>query len=359
MIETIQFNIGGQLYTVTKSLIEMYPHSRLYKLVSEHKWLKVNLKKFAVVDVVDNDEDNDDEDIVVGDNGIEECKKHNNSHNRKDHDIIMDPNNNSCDDTLHGVLSYDQNEDEDNYDHDDDDDEEEEEDDESIFIDRDPQIFRHVLNYLRDQKVILPITIDKNTFLSELSFYGIYNTTTMMDDDGSVSKEEERILNNITVSNQGANVYSVLQINGLILSMEKEEYCIRFARFCIVQFKDYGSGMFRLNRGSNGNSTSSGCSCHGNEFQFIVRSTDYTTTTTGNGSISSGSSCNNDSFNKKSDNSLLYQAVEVVANGGCDMKERSNVYLRKFGLFLKEIDGTDKFRQRTKFKVILEVLSMF
>ena len=34
-------------------------------------------------------------------------------------------------------------------------------------------VFRHVLNYLRDGEVILPITVSKNAIINELTYYGI------------------------------------------------------------------------------------------------------------------------------------------------------------------------------------------
>ena len=42
-----------------------------------------------------------------------------------------------------------------------------------IFLDRDGYVFRHVLNYLRDGEVILPITVSKNAIINELTYYGI------------------------------------------------------------------------------------------------------------------------------------------------------------------------------------------
>ena len=43
--------------------------------------------------------------------------------------------------------------------------------DEEIFFDRSPQLFHQVLEYLRNRKVHLPITVSKNAVLSELEYY--------------------------------------------------------------------------------------------------------------------------------------------------------------------------------------------
>ena len=40
-----------------------------------------------------------------------------------------------------------------------------------VFMDRDPILFRHVLSYLRDKKVSLPITVTKKAVLEELAYY--------------------------------------------------------------------------------------------------------------------------------------------------------------------------------------------
>merc|ERR1719162_1261229 len=45
--------------------------------------------------------------------------------------------------------------------------------DSEIFIDRDGETFRHVLTYLRDGKVTLPLTAAKEALLSELEYYGV------------------------------------------------------------------------------------------------------------------------------------------------------------------------------------------
>jgi hypothetical protein len=44
-----------------------------------------------------------------------------------------------------------------------------------IFIERDGEIFRHVLSYLRDGKVSLPPIVTKASLLADLQYYGIEN----------------------------------------------------------------------------------------------------------------------------------------------------------------------------------------
>lgn len=42
-----------------------------------------------------------------------------------------------------------------------------------IFIDRDGEMFRHVLSYLRDGRVKLPLTVTQEGLLLELDYYGV------------------------------------------------------------------------------------------------------------------------------------------------------------------------------------------
>jgi hypothetical protein len=44
-----------------------------------------------------------------------------------------------------------------------------------IFFERNPILFPHVLEYLRDRKVHLPITVSKKAVLAELEFYRVGN----------------------------------------------------------------------------------------------------------------------------------------------------------------------------------------
>ena len=387
IIQTVKFNVGGQHYQISKSLLDLYPDTILAKLTCEY-WLMEQQHQHHQQKMYDNnvtnhsrlleddadDVDDDDDDDIVDENNTDgdenntdddenhiddDCynievvhnenngsppyeKNHhknngNNNHHRASNITIAPP--------ATTATKYDDNND-------------------GIFIDRDGYLFRHVLNYLRDGKVILPITIDKNAFLFELQYYGILDTISNNKND------------NIMISTQ-ASAQCVLQINGLITSLVKEESSIRFARLCIEQFKDRGSnctsGIHSSGNSGNSNDHIGGSYKSGsygehnlellNEFHFIVRSVDYGSGSGGGGGSNSSSSSGNGGVyggvqgQRKKDESL-YNAVDDVANGGDDMKDRSNVYLKKFGLWLKHIDGKDVFRQRTKYKVVLAVIAV-
>jgi len=60
--------------------------------------------------------------------------------------------------------------------------------DSDIFIERDGEMFRHVLSYLRDGRVDLPLTIRKKGLLSELKYYGVEDVDDKDVDDGSISQ---------------------------------------------------------------------------------------------------------------------------------------------------------------------------
>jgi hypothetical protein len=52
-----------------------------------------------------------------------------------------------------------------------------------IFIDRDGENFRHVLQYLRNGHVSLPLSISKSAFLQDMDFYGISMPVGSITDD--------------------------------------------------------------------------------------------------------------------------------------------------------------------------------
>ena len=43
----------------------------------------------------------------------------------------------------------------------------------TFFINRDGEYYRHVLHYLRDERVHLPLTMTKKALLAELEYYGL------------------------------------------------------------------------------------------------------------------------------------------------------------------------------------------
>lgn len=77
---------------------------------------------------------------------------------------------------------------------------------EPIFIDRDGENFRHVLQFLRYGRVSLPLMINKAEFLRDLEFYGI----PVPDDDGSIMED--------VIDESNAN----LQAAQRIISLDRE-----------------------------------------------------------------------------------------------------------------------------------------
>jgi hypothetical protein len=64
-----------------------------------------------------------------------------------------------------------------------------------IFMDRDPTLFRHVLSYLRDKKISLPITVTKAAVLSELNYYCLDYDKSAIDDSLTTGIQNIRTLN--------------------------------------------------------------------------------------------------------------------------------------------------------------------
>ena len=164
--------------------------------------------------------------------------------------------------------------------------------DSDIFIDRDGDLFRYVLNYLRDGEVCVPMTVPKNALINELHYFGIDITA------GSVQVYQQ------------ATAHGAMAVNKYIESLEKDELCIRFARLCITAYK-----------------------CNGNDvqFQFFVR------------------------FDSTDEGKSQYQAAEIISEGGEDMLERCNKYLEAFGLQLKSVAVIEVLRHRPKYSVLVEV----
>eukprot|EP00588_Corethron_pennatum_P031673 CAMPEP_0194348702 /NCGR_PEP_ID=MMETSP0171-20130528/106678_1 /TAXON_ID=218684 /ORGANISM="Corethron pennatum, Strain L29A3" /LENGTH=101 /DNA_ID=CAMNT_0039116063 /DNA_START=680 /DNA_END=981 /DNA_ORIENTATION=+ len=46
-------------------------------------------------------------------------------------------------------------------------------DDKKLFVERDCERFRSCLDYMRDGKVFLPLTINKKSFVADMEYYGI------------------------------------------------------------------------------------------------------------------------------------------------------------------------------------------
>jgi len=92
-----------------------------------------------------------------------------------------------------------------------------------IFIERDGELFRHVLSYLRDGRVKLPLTLTKEGFLSELEYYGLDNICEENVDD-SLIKE-------VQTAQGFSNGKEKMEI--MIDTLKRERYCVEFAQICI------------------------------------------------------------------------------------------------------------------------------
>ena len=55
-----------------------------------------------------------------------------------------------------------------------------------IFIERDGDLFLHVLSYLRDGRVILPLTASREGLMLELQYYGLYGVEKENIDDSLI-----------------------------------------------------------------------------------------------------------------------------------------------------------------------------
>ena len=55
-----------------------------------------------------------------------------------------------------------------------------------IFIERDGYLFRHVLSYLRDGRVVLPLTASREGLMLELQYYGLYGVEKENIDDSLI-----------------------------------------------------------------------------------------------------------------------------------------------------------------------------
>jgi len=115
-----------------------------------------------------------------------------------------------------------------------------------IFIERDGELFRHVLSYLRDGKVKLPLTVTKEGFLAELQYYGVDEVC------------EENVDDSLIKGIQSAKGFhnGVIEMNTFCASLrkksrylEKEENllrrkrgCYEFSEMCIKRWLSNVSG---------------------------------------------------------------------------------------------------------------------
>uniref|UniRef100_A0A7S1FYD7 Potassium channel tetramerisation-type BTB domain-containing protein n=1 Tax=Corethron hystrix TaxID=216773 RepID=A0A7S1FYD7_9STRA len=112
-----------------------------------------------------------------------------------------------------------------------------------LFIERDGERFRYVLDYLRDGKAILPIDVSKEALLIDMEFYGI----NVRENDITVQNTMEslRSLLGVVVNTRSYFEKEILESNERGLKCRNEMFeshkrteILKFAKFC---FEDYVS----------------------------------------------------------------------------------------------------------------------
>lgn len=99
-----------------------------------------------------------------------------------------------------------------------------------IFIERDGNTFRHVLSYLRDGKVVLPLTATKKGLLLELTYYGVEGVDEK-DMDDNVIKEFQALSHYEQAHGYLKNVSdSLLERSNILQERSKNLLC---AKECI------------------------------------------------------------------------------------------------------------------------------
>ena len=138
--DTVQFNVGGKVYEVSRSLLSQYPDSMLIRMVSK-PWLKSDQK-------------------------------------------------------------------------------------EPLFIDRNGERFQYCLDYMRDGRVALPITVSKKSLLNDMTFYGFKNV------DPDVFSVD---------MSPAACVVSTKFIKTLIIEKEMDIEFRTLALYCFKRFQNSGT----------------------------------------------------------------------------------------------------------------------
>jgi len=115
--------------------------------------------------------------------------------------------------------------------------------DKKLFIERDGERFRYVLDYLRDGKAMLSIDVSKEALLVDMEFYGISaseESITVQD-----TKESLSSLLGVVVKTHSYFEKEILESKKQTLELEKEileshkrTTILKFAKFC---FEDYVS----------------------------------------------------------------------------------------------------------------------
>ncbi len=210
MNETVTFNVGGTVHKISRSLLEMHPQTMLAKSASELWYDMHGMSKRG--DKNQKEQEKSDIDTLVEDPvGLDTSSTLSSKAEDREIELKIETELGMENDApLNEGEEYSI----------------------EIFIDRDGSLFRHVLNYLRDGKITIPVTVAKSAIMRELEYYGV---------DADVSSVE--------ICTQ-ATARGALSINRLIQSLEQEEQCVRFARICIDRYKN---------------------KARDNEFQFFMR----------------------------------------------------------------------------------------
>ena len=100
-----------------------------------------------------------------------------------------------------------------------------------IFIERDGERFRYCLDYLRDGRVILPITVAKGAVLEDLKYYGVENVNTNAIDH---------------YPSKGSKCLRALScLDEEIKKVEKEKACAQATLFYFKKYMDTRELIFR------------------------------------------------------------------------------------------------------------------
>lgn len=104
-----------------------------------------------------------------------------------------------------------------------------------IFIDRDGENFRHVLQYLRYGHVSLPLSISKSAFLQDMDFYGITVPAGSITDDSVVDDSKA----NLQAARRLMALEQECHARSAELMIERE--CVIVAYECFKEYVRTGS----------------------------------------------------------------------------------------------------------------------
>jgi hypothetical protein len=116
---------------------------------------------------------------------------------------------------------------------------------EPIFIDRDSERFRYVLDYMRDTKVSLPLSISKEAFLRDLQYFGFNVDSDAINAD--YARDDARKHLGVVVSGVVEEKDTRLEkLSSTASECERTQRCLRVAHKCFVQYCEMGSLLLRF-----------------------------------------------------------------------------------------------------------------